>query len=53
MHMQKTLEQLNEVVLTQGRELEKLKVELKHMRAKLEALGEVAMETPNEPPPHY
>jgi SlyX protein len=50
-HQQRMLEELSEVVLEQGRALERLGRELETLRGRVEAGSEE--EPANEPPPHY
>lgn len=49
-HQQDLIEQLNDIVAQQGREIEALRAALDSMKRQVEAAG---VTPPNEPPPHY
>lgn len=52
-HMDDSLEQLNQVIVAQQRQIDRLERLLKDVIQDQEALKESLPEVPNQPPPHY
>lgn len=54
-HYEDTLEQLNQTIISQGNEIDTLKVQLEHLNKKLKsAQGSILADEKDEtPPPHY
>ncbi|MCH8530816.1 MAG: SlyX family protein [Saccharospirillum sp.] len=52
-HMDDSLEQLNQVIVGQQKQIDRLERLLKAMAQDQEALKEALPEIPNQPPPHY
>lgn len=51
-HQQRTIDELNEVVIAQGRAIERLTAEVAFLRGRIAALPD-ERQTREEPPPHY
>jgi len=52
-HMERQLEQLNEVVIAQGKLADRLKKEVQRQSATMETLELERMKATNPKPPHY
>ncbi len=52
-HTERQAEQLNEVVISQGKELLRLRKQLERIAETFEADQMDRIRTPNTPPPHY
>ncbi|HHO59928.1 MAG TPA: SlyX family protein [Thiotrichales bacterium] len=54
-HYEDTIEQLNQAIISQGSEIDVLKVQLEHLNKKLKsAQGSILADEKDEtPPPHY
>ncbi len=55
MHQAKAIEELNEVVIRQQRQIDDLTADIARMREQLQGLAPSAVREPSEeePPPHY
>lgn len=52
-HLERQLEQLNEVVIEQGKQLDRLKREIQRQSSTMEALELERIKSNNQKPPHY
>lgn len=52
-HMDDSLEQLNQVIVAQQQQIDRLERLLKEVINDQETLKEALPEVPNQPPPHY
>jgi uncharacterized coiled-coil protein SlyX len=52
-HLQRTVQDLDKVILDQQKQIDGLRGELSRIRSTLDQLTEMAIETRDERPPHY